>query len=56
MNLLTNNEANECVTLLINTLPACHFKNFIKCINNKDNWTSTQINFQNLDRHGIIEL
>ena len=40
MNLLTNNEANECVTLLINTLPACHFKNFIKCINNKDNWTA----------------
>ena len=40
MNLLVNNEANECVELLINTLPACHFKKFIECVNKKENWTA----------------
>lgn len=36
MNLLVNNEANECVELLINTLAACHFKKFIECVNKKE--------------------
>ena len=40
MNLLVNNEANECVELLINTLAACHFKKFIECVNKKENWTA----------------
>lgn len=40
MNLLVNSEANECVELLINTLPACHFKQFIECVNKKENWTA----------------
>ena len=31
MNLLVNNEVNECVALLINALPVCHFKKFIEC-------------------------
>jgi len=35
MNLLVNNEANECVELLINTLPARHFQKFIECVNKK---------------------
>ena len=39
MNLLVNNEVNECVALLINALPVCHFKNFIECVNKKENWT-----------------
>ena len=40
MNLLVNNEANECVELLINTLPARHFQKFIECVNKKENWTA----------------
>ena len=40
MNLLVNNEANECVELLINTLAACLFKKFIECVNKKENWTA----------------
>ena len=40
MNLLVNNEANECVALLINALPACQFKQFIECVNRKENWTA----------------
>lgn len=40
MNLLVNNETNECVELLINTLQACHFKKFIECVNKKENWTA----------------
>ena len=40
MNLLVNNEANECVGLLINTLPARHFQKFIECVNKKENWTA----------------
>ena len=39
MNLLVNNEVNECVALLINALPVCHFKKFIECVNKKENWT-----------------
>lgn len=40
MNLLVNNEANECVVLLINSLSACHFKRFIECVDKKENWTA----------------
>lgn len=40
MNLLVNNEANECVKLLINTVPMCHFKKFIECVDKKENWTA----------------
>lgn len=40
MNLLVNNEANEYVELLINTLPARHFQKFIECVNKKENWTA----------------
>ena len=40
MNLLVNNEANECVELLINTLPARHVQKFIECVNKKENWTA----------------
>lgn len=32
MNLLVNNEANECVELLINTLAACHFKSLLNVL------------------------
>ena len=40
MNLLINNEANECVELLINTLPARHFQKFIECVNKRGSWTA----------------
>ncbi len=40
MNLLVNNETNECVELLINTIPASHFIKFIDCVNRKERCVS----------------
>lgn len=53
MNLLVNNEANICVELLINTLPASHFKKFIECVDKKENWTSELCwcSFENTDEN-----
>lgn len=38
MNIFVNYEVNECVVLLINSIPACHFKKFIECVDKKENW------------------
>lgn len=40
MNLLVNNETNECVELLINTIPAARFTKFIDCVNKKEGWVT----------------